>query len=89
MDLVYEQQITGLKLDENGSQISRSFDCRSGSNADVLPHFRGNDSGEACFTKAGRSVQKHMIKRVMPSESGIDIDRQAFLYFLLSVVFPK
>ena len=62
MNLIDKQHVARFQLDQNGSQIARAVDGRTGGDADVLPHFGRNNTGQAGFAKAGRAVEQNMIQ---------------------------
>ena len=89
MNLIDKQHVAGLELHQDGGQIARAVDGRAGGNADVLPHFGRNNTGQAGFAKAGRAVEQNMIQRIMPPKRRADIDGQAVLYLLLAEILAQ
>ncbi len=89
MNLIDKQHVARFQLDQNGSQIARAVDGRTGGDADVLPHFGRNNTGQAGFAKAGRAVEQNMIQRIMPPKRRADIDGQAVLYLLLAEILAQ
>ena len=85
-----EGSLAQLKqLKTAGCQIARLFNGRSGSDPDIHIHFICYDHGKRCLSKAGRSVQKNVIQRLIPHLCCANEYREIFFCFFLADILVK
>ena len=84
VDFVDKQHVPLGEVGQNGRQVSRPVDGRAGGDADVLPHFRGDDAGQRRLAQAGGAVEQDVVQGVVPGQGRLDGDFQVFLRLLLA-----
>jgi hypothetical protein len=84
MDFVNEQDIPGLQVRQDCSQVAGALDHRSrcGSKADT--QFAGDDLRQRGLTESGRPVQQHMVQGFAAVARGLDEHCQVFPAGLLA-----
>ena len=89
MDLVDEEDVAFRKIGQKRRQIARLFNGRAGCDADIHPHFIGDDAGQSGLAKSRRAVEQDVIQRLAAAARRFNIDRQVLLDLFLSVVFAQ
>ena len=69
---------------EQRRQIARLFDGRAGGHADARAHLVGDDARERRLAEARRTVEQHVVERLIAPARGLDVDGQIALGLLLA-----
>ena len=89
VDLVDEEDVLFVQIRQNRRQIARPFDHRSRGRLDIHPHLPGYYIGQGRLPEPRRSVQKHMIERLLTPFGRLDEDGEILLDLLLTDIFGK
>ena len=89
VDLVDEQDILFVQIRQDGGQVPRSFDHRTGSHLDVHPHLPGHDISQRGLPETGRTVEEDVIQGLLPLFCGLDENGEVLLDLLLTDILGK
>lgn len=89
MDLVDEEDIARFEVRKYRTEIADFFDGRTGSDADIHPHFFGDDIGESCFAEASRSIEKYVLYIFSATAGRFDEESEIGLDFFLADIFRE
>ena len=84
VDLVDEQDVARGEVRQQGGQIPGLFDGRAGGHADARAHLVGDDARERRLAEARRTVEQHVVERLIAPARGLDVDGQIALGLLLA-----
>ena len=88
VDFVDEQEIPFLEISQEGGQVARPFDSRTGRNAQVDPQFVGDDAGHSRLAQARRPVQEDVVQCFFAQFRRLDEDSQIIFDLILANIFP-
>ena len=89
VDLINKENVALGEVRQQRGQIARLFDGGAGRHADMHAHFVGDNAGERRLAEAGRTVEQHMVERLVAAACGLNVNRQVFLDLLLPVIFRQ
>ena len=89
MDFIYEQHVARLHARERAHQIARLGQRGTAGDIGARTHLRGNHMRQRCLAKSGRTVQQHMINRLIARARGVQRNANALHQRGLSYVFIK
>ena len=87
VDFVDEQQVPFLKIRQEGGQVARPFDSRTGRDAQVDAQFIGDDAGHGRLAQARRTVQEDVVQRFLAQFRRLDEDFQIVFDLILANIF--
>ena len=64
MNLVNEQQITGLQVDQQANDVARAFQSWCTGDPALHPHLFGQNHGHGGFAQTRRAIEQHMIEGI-------------------------
>ena len=89
MDLVDEQYVAVRQIGQNAGQIAGSLNGRAAGDADVLPHFSGDNARQRSLAQSGRAVKEDMIQRFPAFQRRFNGNMQVLLHALLPDILPQ
>ena len=89
MDFVEKKYLARLEGRKDGGEVALAFEKRAGAGLDGNIEFVGDNLRERGFAKAGRAVQKDVIKSFAAIAGGFEGDGNVFLDAFLADVFGK
>ncbi len=89
MDLVHKENVVLIQIGEQGGQVPRLLDGRSGGDADVHPHLVGDDAAEGGFAQPRGAVEEHVVQGLAAHLGRLDEHLQIALGLLLADVLPQ
>ncbi len=87
MDLIYKQDVSGLKICQDRCQITRAFDSRAGRDMDIDPKLICNNARKACLAQAWRAIKEDMVKRLAAALGRPHKNSEILLDLILSYEF--
>ncbi len=72
MDLINKQAILGMQIGQQGRQVPRPFDHRTGGAFQIDLQLLGNNIGQGGLAQSGKSVEEHMIQGLSPFQGRLD-----------------
>ena len=89
MDLVNEQHVAVRQIGQNAGQVAGPFDGRAAGDADVLPHFSGDNARQRSLAQSGRAVKEDMIQRFPAFQRRFNGNMQVLLHTFLHDILPQ
>ena len=86
MNLVNEQQITGLQVDQQPNDVARAFQGRCTGDLALHPHLFGQHHGHGGFAQARRAIEQHMIEGIAAAKRRFHRNAQHLLELALADV---
>ena len=86
MDLVDEQHIALLQVGQQGGKVAGLFNSRAAGNADLHPHFVGDDARQRGLAQTRRAVEQDVIHGLAAPLGGFQINFQVLFDLVLSDV---
>ena len=66
MDLVDEEHLAFIQRAEDGGEVARVLDCRSGRDAHWNSQLIGDDHCQCCLAQSGRACEQDVVRRHSP-----------------------
>ena len=84
MNLIHKQDIILIEIGQKGRQISRLLNGLAGGNADMDPHFVGDDPRQRGFAQSRGAMEEHMIQGFLAHFGRVNEYGQVFLGLFLA-----
>ena len=78
MDLVDEKHVARIEVGQQARQVARLVEHRPRRDAQLRPHFVGDDVREGRLAQSRGAVQQDVVERVAAHERRLDEDMEVF-----------